>query len=114
MPAIVRLNPQHKYRAKRTEYNGEWYHSRAEARFAALLDMRVRVKDIRSWRRQAIVPLIVNGQVITKMIVDFVVTHNDYSEEWIELKGCETRDWIIKRNLFRALWPDVKYTVVRA
>lgn len=114
MPAIVRINRPHKYRARRTEYNGQWYDSAAEARFAALLDMRVRVGEIRGWERQKVLPLTVNGVVVCKMIVDFVVTHNDYSLEHIEVKGVPTKDWVIKRNLFRALWPAVKYTVIQA
>ena len=41
-----------KYRAVRTEYNGEKYDSKFEAGQAALLDIRLRAGEIKGWERQ--------------------------------------------------------------
>lgn len=98
-------------------YNGIEYHSQAEARYAAELDLRKRaigVDGIAGWVRQFPVPLEVNGVLVCTYIVDFVVTHLDGREELIEIKGFETPEWRIKEKLFRALYPDIKLTVVRA
>lgn len=62
--------------------------------------------------RQEIVPLMVNGTVVCRMVVDFLVFHNDGSREYVEVKGFKTRDWRLKVKLLKALYPDIKYTVV--
>lgn len=97
--------------------NGSWYQSRAEARYARDLDLRLKAKDIRSWTKQVRVDLVVNGKHITSYYVDFRVVHNDGSIEWVEVKGPETDVWRIKRRLFEAVYlpahPNERYAVER-
>jgi hypothetical protein len=45
--------------------------------------------------------------------VDFVVTHADGHEEWIEVKGFETPIWKLKKKLFEACYPNRKLVVVK-
>ena len=59
------------------------------------------------------VKLEVNGNLVTTYIVDFVLVFPDGREEWVEVKGFETPEWKIKEKLFRALFPDRRYTVIR-
>lgn len=107
------LRKRQKFNAKRQNYNGHQYDSRAEAQVAAELDLRVKARDIRGYRRQVTVPLIVNGKRVCAMRVDFVLEHNDGSEEHLEVKGFQTPEWLIKRKLFEALYPEKVYTVRR-
>ena len=104
-----------KYGAKSTEYEGQVYHSKKEAGYAAELDLRVRAKDIKSWRRQVRIPLDVNGYHICNYYIDFELTHNDDTIEYVEVKGFPTEVWRLKWKLTEALLgdrDDIKLTVV--
>jgi hypothetical protein len=93
-----------KYHAKRHEYNGVVYHSKMEAAYAQELDLRVRGKDIKEWERQVKISLDVNGYHIANYYIDFVITHNDDTKEYVEIKGFETWEWRYKWRLFIALY----------
>lgn len=101
---------------KTRTHNGVEYHSKLEARYAAMLDLRLKEIGpfrIKSWARQVPIKLEVNGKLICTYIVDFVVEHPDGHLEWIEVKGFDTDVWKLKQKLFHALFPDRKLTVVR-
>lgn len=102
-----------KYGARKKEYNGFIYASAFEAKYAAELDWRKRAGDVKDWNRQVTFNLTVNKILICKYIIDFVILHNDNSKEYIETKGFETRDWKIKRKLFKALYPELNYRVIK-
>lgn len=108
-----------KYGAKSTEYNGIRYHSKFEAGYAAELDLRVKAKDIKSWERQVKLDLKVNGQHITNYYIDFIVTYNDGSREFVECKGLEMEVWKMKWRILEATFdefkktPDDKLTVIK-
>jgi hypothetical protein len=113
---VFRQRYGNKFGAKRQEYGGKQYHSKKEAGYASELDLRVRAGDIKSWERQKRIALDVNGYHITNYYIDFVVTHNDGSIEYVEVKGFETDVWRMKWALFEALYsgqPDVRLTVVK-
>lgn len=93
-----------KYHAKSSIYNGTYYHSQKEAAYAQELDLRVRAKDIKSWERQIRISLDVNGFHITNYIIDFVITHNDKTKEYVEIKGFRTDVFNMKWKLFEALY----------
>ena len=109
-PGLEKLS---KYGARKKEYNGVVYASAFEAKYAAQLDWRKRAGDIKDWQRQITFNLVVNKTLICKYIIDFVIINNDDSKEYIETKGFETRDWKIKRKLFKALFPQLNYKVVK-
>lgn len=108
---------KNKFNAKWTEYNGEKYHSKFEAHYARELDYRLRAGDIKSWRRQIKIPLVVNGSTVCSYVADFEITHNDGSLEIIETKGCWTDiaklKWKILLVTYGAEHPDVKLTIVK-
>lgn len=92
-----------KYNAKGQYYGGSFYHSTGERDYAQTLDLRVKAKDIKSWRRQVKIDLSVNGKHITFYYMDFEVTHNDNSIELVEYKGAESMAWRQKYQLLIAL-----------
>jgi hypothetical protein len=108
---------QSKYKNSFADYGGAKYHSMFEAKVARDLDIRKRAKDIKSWERQVRVSLDVNGQHICNYFVDFLVTHNDDSLEYIEAKGFATEVWRLKWKLFEALLdtisPGARITILK-
>lgn len=84
-----------------------------EAAFAAELDLRVKAKDIKGWDRQVKIPLDVNGRNIANYYCDFVLHHNDGSDEYVEIKGFQTEIFRLKRKLFEALYPTHRYTLIQ-
>lgn len=113
---MYRVRYGNKYSAKRQFYNGNTYHSKMEAGYAESLDLRKMAKDIKDWKRQVKISLDVNGHHISNYFVDFMIEHNDGSIEYVEVKGFETPEWVMKWRLFEALYSDlvdVKLTVVK-
>lgn len=113
-----------KYRAKRTEYNGEVYDSRFEAGVARDLDIRLRAGEIAAVERQfqvVCVPYNRHGDPVPTLAVrhkvDFRVTNLDGSFELVEAKGLELADYQMRRRWLEAFWlpehPDHTYTVVK-
>lgn len=100
-------------KAQRT-FQGRVYHSIAECQYAASLELRKRCKDISGWHPQYRLPLIVDGSLICNMTVDFMVDHVDGTHELIEVKGFEREAYKLMAKLLRALYPQMRYTVVKA
>jgi len=105
-----------KYKNKKTPYNNVMYDSVLEAGFARELDLRLRANDIKFWIRQVKVPIKVNGIKICNYIVDFKISHNDGTAEFIEVKGVHTAAWNLKKKLFIATYlqehPNDKYRII--
>lgn len=102
--------------AKKQVFNGQKYDSGFEASYAAELDLRKKGGDIKDWKRQEKIPLIVNGYLIANYYVDFTVFHKDGIIEYVECKGVAFPTWRIKWKLFEALYsekPNVMLTVVK-
>lgn len=93
---------RNKYGNIQREYNGHKYHSGFEAEVAAELDLRIKGKDIKSWERQVKIPLTAHGKHICNYYIDFVITHNDESKEYLEVKGFGTALWQLKWKIFEA------------
>ena len=106
---------RNKFNAVSCTYNGNIYHSRAEAGYAAELDLRLKAKDIASWERQQRIDLKAYGKHMAYYYIDFVVTHNDGGIEYVEVKGLQTPLWRLKWKLFVAQMeetePDATLTI---
>lgn len=102
-----------KYHNIKTVFGQRTYASRAEANYAAELNMRIRANDIKGWEAQVPVEMVVQGVKICKYIIDFVITHTDGSLEYVEVKGFEKPEWKLKWKLFEALYPDLKKTIIK-
>jgi DNA-binding sugar fermentation-stimulating protein len=94
---------------------GHIHDSRLEARHCYSLHLmkKARGSTISTIERQVTFRLDVNGKHICSHRVDFLVTHKDGSKMVVESKGVDTAAWAIKRNLFEALNPNIKYETWR-
>ena len=95
-------------------FNGRTFDSQAECRYAAMLEQRKRVGDIRQYWCQQEIPLTINGVRVAKMVCDFKLLHQDDSLEYCEVKGFETAVYRLKLKILRALYPAIKFTVIPA
>ena len=113
-----------KYRAKRTEYNGEVYDAKLESGVAYQLDMRLRAGEIAAVERQfqvVCIPYTRDGRAVPALSVrhkvDFRIKHLDDSYELVEAKGLELSDYRTRRRWLEAFWlpehPDHTYTVIK-
>ena len=92
---------KNKFNAVKCRYpdgpDGIWYHSRAEAKYAKLLDLLVADGTIKSWIPQFTVKIGAD----TKWKVDFKVTENDGTEYLVEYKGFEDKIYRNKLKLYK-------------
>jgi hypothetical protein len=95
-----------KYKNIKSEYKGIQYHSKKEAGYAAELEIRRLAGDIKDWERQFQISLDVNGYHICNYYIDFVITHNDGTYEYVEIKGFQTEVWRLKWKLAEAILSD--------
>jgi hypothetical protein len=93
-----------KYGNRRTEYAGVAYASTAEARRAQDLDLMLRAGCIYNLKRQVRYQLVVNGIKVAQYVSDFEYEDLNKGIHVVEdVKGCITREYIIKRRLMKAL-----------
>jgi hypothetical protein len=103
---------RNKYGARKTEYNGSLYDSKLEAAVALELDLLKRARKVERWQRQVTVDLRgINGTLICRHKVDFLVTFRDGHSEFWEAKGMKTAVWRLKYKLFCDNFPMAKYVV---
>lgn len=96
-----------KYHNVTTEYNGIKYDSKLEAKIAQDLDWQLKSGDIKEWKRQVKIPLIVNGVHITNYYIDFIYVDKHGQKVYLEAKGMELTTWIIKWRLLTALIHEI-------
>jgi hypothetical protein len=107
-PDIVRLNPvlqeapagvvRRKYGNVPTFYGGRNFASIKEAAHARDLDLEKKAGDVLAWFAQVPFPL---AEGVT-YVADFVVILKDWSVEVRDTKGFLTREFKLKRKLFKA------------
>lgn len=96
---------KNKYNNLLTEYKGVKYHSRLEARYAALLDIREKAKEVENIKRQEKFPLEVNGEKIGTYIADFSFFDKAQKvNRVVDIKGVETDLFKIKKKLVKAIY----------
>ena len=93
--------------------SGHLHQSGGEAKYCNKLFFMKHAGKIKDYETQVSVDLIVNDQLIAKHKVDFYVTLPDGEIEIHEYKGKETALWKLKKKLFNAIYPFVKYIVVK-
>jgi hypothetical protein len=101
-------NKTNKYKNIPTTYNGRTYDSKLEADFAWDCDQRKKTGEILTWEAQVSMPLEVNGVVVCKYIIDFLVILPNGHRRYIETKGRETDVWRLKAKLLRAIMKGQK------
>lgn len=110
---VGRQEATSKYRNVGTEYDDKRYDSGAEANYAAELDIKKRVGEIKSWTRQVKFPFVINGIKICTYYADFLVEMQDGSKEVHEVKGRMTDVARIKLLLFEALYPEIQLKIIQ-
>jgi hypothetical protein len=88
------------------------YRSRAEADYAERLMWLLKDKRIVAWKRATFYRIEINGHRCGRYTPDFEVTHLDGTTEIVEVKGWAARDFLFRFNVFCALHPQFKVTVV--
>lgn len=80
-----------KYHAIKKTVNGLKYDSQKEANKSVELDYLQKAKEIKSWTRQVKEELKAeNGTIVGKYYCDFLITHNDGTLEYLEVKSKAT------------------------
>lgn len=106
-----------KYRNVKTSYKGKKYDSLRESRKAFELDCLVKAGEIRSWETHKKIELFgQNGTKICGYYIDFVVTHNDDTIEYIEIKSpiTMTSTWRLKWKMLEDKYKDeIKNGVIK-
>jgi len=107
---------RNKFGAIRTECKqGHSHPSKGEAEHCDKLHMVFRSGTYR-WKRieyERKYLLQVKGQLVCSHRPDWTITREDDSLSVVEFKGAETRDWKLRMKLFKALFPEIEYTVVK-
>ncbi len=100
-------------RSDRT-YKGVVYDSKAEMMYAFNLDKEKGLGLIWDWNRQPVFPIVVNGNKICHLRVDFGIL-DEYGGTWryVEIKGFETEVYKLKKKLLLACYPGLQYSVVK-
>src|SRR5437899_3365962 len=94
-------------KSTRTDYNGMWFQSKLEANYAQQLDWRIKVGEVKEWKRQHKIEIKVNGIKICNYYIDFVVTLKDGSQQFVEVKGMEQEIWRLKWKLCMAMKDEI-------
>ena len=107
VPGLPQRKPN-KYRARKTEYKGVLYDSKAEADYAAELDALKFKGEVAWWLRQVKIPLGLDFSTR----VDFLVAIKNHSMDStvlhvyaVEVKGVETREFAKIRKLWTKYSP---------
>jgi len=119
--------PQRKKKKKtrpgRTKYNtrparchctaGHNHDSRVEAQHCNRLAARLAAGRIADYKTQKRFDLVVNGRLVGRHYVDFLIEQNDGTQSIVEVKspGTVTEIWKLKRALTEVLFPHIPYTV---
>jgi hypothetical protein len=90
------------YSAKKSGKND----SKFEAGKANELELLKKAGEIKDFREQVTLELIVNTYLVCTYKIDFIVEHHDGMFEYIETKGYATPQWKLKWKLFEALYSD--------
>jgi hypothetical protein len=111
---------KHKYGAKKTVVDGITFDSKAEAnRYCELklLKNAGEVKDFTLQPKFELQPKFKgkDGKTVRAIhyIADFYITWKDGSVTVEDVKGCETKEFSIKKKMFEYKYPELKLVIVR-
>jgi len=105
---------KNKFNAVRSKCKSGHYHpSKLEAGYCDHLLHLKKNKQIKDYEIQKKFAFAVNSIHICNHYVDFLVHTNSGSIEVHETKGRETDLWRIKHRLFKAIYEDIPYYIVK-
>jgi hypothetical protein len=97
----TRFSPRHKFMAKPVNDNGQHFASKLEHQFYVQLEMQRKAGDVIFFLRQ--VPFHLPGGV--KYVCDFVVFYADEAIRFVDVKGVETSEFIMKKKMVESIYP---------
>lgn len=110
---MIRKKPN-KYGSKKTKCFLSHYHpSRGECEYCETLQLMKKSGNIKEFEYEKRYRLEVNGVLVSSHKPDFTVTYPDGRVEVHEFKGFETDGWRVRHKLFMAVYPEIKYVVVK-
>lgn len=92
---------RHKYNAKKVMYDGIKFASEKEGNYYLELKLRVKAGEVLFFLRQT--PFHLPGGI--KYSVDFQEFHIDGSVHFVDVKGMQTKDFIMKKKMVESLYP---------
>lgn len=92
---------KHKFNAVRTEVDGINFDSKKEARYYQQLKLRVSAGEVLFFLRQ--VPFHLPGGV--RYVVDFQEFHADGTVHFVDVKGVQTKDFVMKKKMVESIYP---------
>ena len=99
---------RHKYNAVKTECDGIKFDSKKEAQYYRDLKLRKAVGEVIQYLRQ--VPFHLPGGV--RYVVDFMEFHSDGTVHFVDVKGMQTKDFIMKKKMVESLYAPIIIEVV--
>ena len=101
-----------KYRAIKTEVDGVWFASKAEARHYSLLKAREERGEITHLILQPAWPIVINGKKVCTYKADFSYRENG-NLRVIDVKGMLTPVYRLKKKLVESMYPGTTIEEVR-
>jgi hypothetical protein len=101
-----------KYNNRKVKYDGLIFDSVKECNRYIELKILIRANRIKDLQTQVTFELVPkqNGERAVKYIADFVYFDNDFQSLVCEdVKGVKTKDYIIKRKLFKSIYKNYKF-----
>lgn len=92
---------------------GHKHDSLREAARCIELSLLQKASMIKGYRAQVTYDLKVNDILICRHIVDFEIIDKAGNKYVEDVKGVKTAAWSIKYKLFKALYPGIKYIIIK-
>lgn len=102
------MRARHKFKAKPTQEDGFHFASQLECAYYNNLKLLMRTGEVLFFLRQ--VPFHLPGGV--KYVVDFQVFYADGFVDFIDVKGMETAEFIMKKKIVESIYP-IKINVIK-
>jgi len=98
----------HKFKAKAVTQDGHRFPSTLEWKYFNHLEALILLKEVVFFLRQ--VPFHLPGGV--KYVVDYQVFYSNGEIKFVDVKGCETSEFILKKKMVEDLYP-VKIDIIK-
>lgn len=98
---------RNKYKAIKQKVDGYTFDSKREASYYMELQWRLKAGEVKEIIKQKSLELYCNEKLICKYKIDFCVITKEDEVELHEVKGFETRDWMLKWKMTEAQLEDI-------
>lgn len=119
---MSRLAPQWrtktKFRSEKTTVDGVTFDSKAEAEYFCYLKLLLKAHEVKKFNTQVPYELVPayerKGKKIRAMVykADFVVDYADGHTEVVDVKGVQTKEYLLKRKLLLYQHPEIDFVEV--